>query len=74
MKENQKALHMNAAVRACLTECYNSSQPLDCLAAFIDSLRRHGHWRDAELLQIEMTVRRILNSVVTPVGDELVEK
>jgi hypothetical protein len=72
--ENVKSQRMNTAVRACLTECYNSKQPLVCLAAFIDSLRRHGHWREAELLQIETTARRILNSVLAPSRDDLVER
>lgn len=71
MAANQRAQRMNAAVRACLNECYHSTEPLVSLAAFIESLRRFGNWREAELLQIETTVRRILNSVVTTRDDSI---
>ena len=65
MSSVKKTRRMNAAVRACLNECYASDRPITALAMFIHSLHRQGGWRDAEIDEFETTMRRILRSVVS---------
>jgi hypothetical protein len=53
----------NAAVRDCVDRCRQSVAPLVTLALFIDELRASPHWRDAEIIQVEIAIRRILRRI-----------
>jgi hypothetical protein len=65
MLREEALLKMNTAIRACLDRCYKVDSPLVELAAFVADLRRRSDWRESEIDEVETTVRRILQAVVT---------
>lgn len=58
-------LKINTAIRACLDRCYGAESPLAAMAQFLADLRRRPEWKQAEVEEVEVTVRRILQAVVT---------
>jgi hypothetical protein len=65
MLREESLLKLNTAIRACLDRCYKADSPLVALASFVAELRRRPQWREAEIDEVESTVRRILQAVVT---------
>jgi hypothetical protein len=55
---------LNGAIHACLDECYSASNPLAALASFVRRLRTNPAWREAEIEEVEQTVRRMLRALV----------
>jgi hypothetical protein len=55
----------NGAVRECLEDCYQSANPLACLATYLERLRA-DKWNEAEIEEVETVVRRLLLAVVQP--------
>jgi hypothetical protein len=53
----------NAAVQEGVDRCRQSVAPLVTLALFIDELRASPHWQDAEIIQVETAIRRILRRI-----------
>jgi hypothetical protein len=57
------AAKISAAVRDCLDQCQRTEFPLANLAVFLESLRLDPNWNEAEVQQVETTVRRILSGI-----------
>lgn len=55
---------INGAIRACLEECYESSNHLATLAEFTSRLRDDPAWRDAEIAEVEVAVRQMLKGLL----------
>ncbi len=56
--------HITNAVRACLTECYSSTDPLATIAAFTTQLHADPAWTDQEVWVVETNVLRLLSLIV----------
>jgi hypothetical protein len=70
MLREPTVFRMNNAIRACLDQCYCSSNPLASLASFVRHLRNNPAWREAEIEELEHTVRRILKAMVVRHNDD----
>jgi len=62
---------INAAIRSCLESCYESQVPLACLAEYVANLRADPLWRDADVHEVEVTVRQLLKQIVNSQGDTM---
>ena len=68
----QAADKINSAIRECLARCYESDAPLANLAEYLIRLRSDPSWREAEVYQVESTVRRVLTRMIRGVADDRV--
>lgn len=64
MLRNLTVNRMNNAIRACLDECYAADNPLATMAEFVRRLRQNPQWRESEIDEVEVTVRRMLRVMV----------
>jgi hypothetical protein len=51
---------INAAVHACLDQCYHSRTPLKAIAEYINQLEVDPGWSEAEIDQVEAAVLKML--------------
>ena len=58
----------NEAVQACLKHCYEAPSPVPPLAEFLEGLRAESDWLEEEVRAVEVTVLRMLNSILTERG------
>jgi hypothetical protein len=58
------AVRINAAIRACLDTLGPGRPPLAHLATFLHSLRQDPKFSDADIREVEATVRRILSELI----------
>jgi hypothetical protein len=61
---SDKTAKINTAIRDCLARCYESEAPLAELAEYVILLRAEPAWSDAEIYEVETTVRRVLMGIV----------
>ncbi len=54
---------IRAAVNDCLLRCYRGDTPLGAIAEFAGELRDSG-WQEADIRQVESSVRRVLAGVM----------
>jgi hypothetical protein len=54
---------LNGAVQLCLQRCYRAENPISALAEYVADLRSIG-WKDSEVDELEIVVRRILRRMV----------
>lgn len=57
---------INQAIRECLDECYASSNPLLCLADFIQKLRQRPGWTAIDTGHVQQKALRILTILLEP--------
>ncbi len=57
------------AVRACLTQCYSSPDPLATIAAFTAQLHADPTWTDRDVWVVETNVLRLLSLIVRQPDD-----
>lgn len=55
---------VNRAIRECLTQCRGSSDMIAELAAYLTSLRTESGWDRGEIREVDVGVRRVLQSLV----------
>jgi len=55
------AKKIDRAIRACIRECFGSSDISAKIAKFLDDLRRDPEWISSELLLVESSVCQLLN-------------
>jgi hypothetical protein len=61
--------HITNAVRACLTECYSSADPLATIAAFTTRLHADPAWSNQDVWVVETNVLRLLSLIVRQPDD-----
>lgn len=66
MRKSTEAI--GAAVRECLSRCSQANFPLAALAGFVAQLRQGG-WREADVHEVEATVRKLLAGIVMERGN-----
>jgi hypothetical protein len=64
MLRQDTVVRINEAIHECLDRCYGSGAPLSTLMEFLGELRSRPGWRDAEIDQVEMSVRRLLRALL----------
>ena len=55
---------INAAIRDCLDALQPGRPPLAHLATYLDSLRHDRDFSDADIREVEQSVRRILSELI----------
>ena len=46
--------------RKCLAACDHEERPFTCIAAFLEKLSRDPSWTDAEILELQTNVVRVV--------------
>jgi len=70
----QAAHKINTAIRDCLAFCYKSEIPLARLAEFLILLRSDQSWREADVMQVESSVRRVLTVIISDSTDDMLSQ
>jgi hypothetical protein len=66
-----KVDRINDAIRQCLDGCYRAQFPLAYLAEYVAKLRADETWREAEVQEVEVSVRQMLKGIAGVGTDDL---
>jgi hypothetical protein len=62
MRREERLFKTLTALKSCLQECRQNSNPLKALGDFVSRLRFDPTWKDSEVREVEAAAHRIIQS------------